>query len=148
MCNIDWLFFPPAVSTQAPLACDLRAFKAAWEVYPTAAFAIGLFDSPHGAGVRARLRRLAARRSLGITEAIKLAVSNELLKDDVEVMPTIAEAPERGGTDRSSLERELEAEIRSTTLEYSRLVAKRRDKKGIGSRVLPDARSSSCRGNS
>jgi hypothetical protein len=34
---------------------ELRAFKAAWEVYLTAAFAIGLFDGEHGKELRARL---------------------------------------------------------------------------------------------
>lgn len=81
------------------------------------------------------VRRLAARRSLGLTEAIKLAVSNELLKDEVEVMPTTPKEPQGGGTDKASLVRDLEAVIRSTTLEYTRLVAKQRGTKGIGSRV-------------
>jgi hypothetical protein len=39
----------------SPLNRELRAFKAAWEVYLTAAFAIGLFEGPHGADLRARL---------------------------------------------------------------------------------------------
>jgi hypothetical protein len=34
---------------------ELRAFKAAWEAYLTAAFTIGLFDGKHGADLRARL---------------------------------------------------------------------------------------------
>ena len=34
---------------------ELRAFKAAWEVYLTAAFACGLFDGEHGKELRARL---------------------------------------------------------------------------------------------
>jgi hypothetical protein len=34
---------------------ELRAFKAAWEAYLTAAFAIGLFNGRHGAELRARL---------------------------------------------------------------------------------------------
>jgi len=34
---------------------ELRAFKAAWEAYLTAAFAVGLFDGQHGADLRARL---------------------------------------------------------------------------------------------
>ncbi len=34
---------------------ELRAFKAAWEAYLTAAFAIGLFDGEHGKERRARL---------------------------------------------------------------------------------------------
>jgi len=81
------------------------------------------------------VRRLAARRSLGLTEAIKLAVSNELLKDGVEVMATTPEGPHGVGADKASLERDLEAVIRSTTLEYTRLLAKQRGTKGIGSRV-------------
>jgi len=40
----------------SPLNRELRAYKAAWEVYFTAAFAIGLFDGQHGAELRARLR--------------------------------------------------------------------------------------------
>jgi hypothetical protein len=39
----------------SPLNCELRAYKAAWEVYLTAAFAIGLFDGPYGVELRARL---------------------------------------------------------------------------------------------
>jgi hypothetical protein len=81
------------------------------------------------------VRRLAARRSLGLTEAIKLAVSNELLKDEVEVMPATPKEPQGVGADKASLEHELEAEIRSTTLAYTRLVAKQRGTKGVGSRV-------------
>jgi hypothetical protein len=34
---------------------ELRAYKAAWEVYLTAAFAIGLFEGEHGKELRARL---------------------------------------------------------------------------------------------
>jgi hypothetical protein len=34
---------------------ELRAFKAAWEAYLTAAFAVGLFDGRHGAELRVRL---------------------------------------------------------------------------------------------
>ncbi len=34
---------------------ELRAYKAAWEAYLTAAFAIGLFEHPHGVELRARL---------------------------------------------------------------------------------------------
>lgn len=34
---------------------ELRAFKAAWEAYLTAAFAIGLFDGEHSVDLRARL---------------------------------------------------------------------------------------------
>jgi hypothetical protein len=39
----------------SPLNHELRAFKAAWEAYLTAAFAIGLFDGGYGADLRARL---------------------------------------------------------------------------------------------
>jgi hypothetical protein len=39
----------------SPLNRELRAFKAAWEAYLTAAFAIGLFDGRHGAELRVRL---------------------------------------------------------------------------------------------
>src|SRR5215470_14819268 len=34
---------------------ELRAYKAAWEVYLTAAFAIGLLEGEHGKELRARL---------------------------------------------------------------------------------------------
>jgi hypothetical protein len=34
---------------------ELRAFKAAWEAYLTAAFAIGMFEGEHGTELRARL---------------------------------------------------------------------------------------------
>jgi hypothetical protein len=39
----------------SPLNQHLRAFKAAWEAYLTAAFEIGLFGGQHGADLRARL---------------------------------------------------------------------------------------------
>jgi hypothetical protein len=39
----------------SPLNREMRAFKAAWEAYLTAAFAIGLFHGEHGADLRARL---------------------------------------------------------------------------------------------
>lgn len=81
------------------------------------------------------VRRLAARRSLGLTESIKLAVSNELLKDELEVMPTVFEEHEHVGDDENALIRDLEAELRSTTLDYTRLLAKHKETKGVGSRV-------------
>jgi hypothetical protein len=76
------------------------------------------------------VRRLAERRSLGITEAINLAVCNELAKDDPE--------DEEPGTMTSATEgdllRELDRVLRATTLDYTRLLAKHRGRKG-GSRV-------------
>jgi hypothetical protein len=81
------------------------------------------------------VRRLAAKRLLSLTEAIKLAVINELLKDEIEVMPTNPEESQGGSADKTSLERDLEAVMRSTTLDYTRLVAKQRGTKGVGSRV-------------
>lgn len=82
------------------------------------------------------VRRLAARRSLGLTEAIKLAVSNELLKDELEVTPSVSfEEHEHEGADKNALIRDLEVELRSTTLDYTRLLAKHRRTKGVGSRV-------------
>jgi hypothetical protein len=81
------------------------------------------------------VRRLAARRSVSLTEAIKLAVGNELAKDDVEEMPTASDKPQVGDTDNASLERDLDAVMRSTTLDYIRLRAKQRGTKGVGSRV-------------
>ena len=38
-----------------PVNRELRAHKAAWEAYLTAAFAIGLFEGPNGVEFRARL---------------------------------------------------------------------------------------------
>ena len=77
------------------------------------------------------IRKLAERRSLSLTETIKMAVQNELLKD--------AEMSGVSPTDRTLLsqpgETELEAVLRSATLQYTRLVAKRRGTKGVGSRV-------------
>jgi hypothetical protein len=75
------------------------------------------------------VRRLAARRSLGLTEAIRLAVSNELSKDGPEAMPPPSKEPQGGDVAK------LDEEMRSTTLEYTRLLAKHRGKKGVGSRV-------------
>jgi hypothetical protein len=79
------------------------------------------------------VRTLAKNRSLGVTEAVKLAVTNELLKDGVSA--TSADEPQGGGTDKVSLERKLEAILRDSTLVYSRLLARRRGVKGVGSRV-------------
>jgi hypothetical protein len=78
------------------------------------------------------VRTLAKNRSLGVTEAVKLAVTNELLKDGVSATPN---EPQGGGTDKVSLERKLEAILRDSTLVYSRLLARRRGVKGVGSRV-------------
>ena len=50
-------------------------------------------------------------------------------------MPTTREEPQGGSADKTSLERDLETVVRSTTLEYTRLVAKDRGTKGVGSRV-------------
>ncbi|MFZ3178367.1 MAG: type II toxin-antitoxin system VapB family antitoxin [Methylovirgula sp.] len=79
------------------------------------------------------VRALAKNRSIGVTEAVKLAVSNELLKDGVAAPP--AEEPRAGQTDRASLEAKLEVILRDTTLVYARLLAGRRGVKGVGSRV-------------
>lgn len=78
------------------------------------------------------VRKLAKNRSIGVTEAVKLAVTNELLKDGVAA--TLADE-QPGGTDKVSLERKLEALLRDSTLAYSRLLARRRGVKGVGSRV-------------
>lgn len=79
------------------------------------------------------VRTLAERRSIGVTEAVKLAVSNELLKDGISAMPGLRDEPQ--GADNASLERKLEAILRDTTLVYSRLLSRRRGVKGVGSRV-------------
>jgi hypothetical protein len=79
------------------------------------------------------VRRLAKNRSIGVTEAVKLAVTNELLKDGAAATP--ADESQGGGTDKVSLERKLEAILRDSTLTYSRLLARRRGVKGVGSRV-------------
>jgi hypothetical protein len=81
------------------------------------------------------VRRLAERRSLGLTEAIKLAISNELSKDKIEDAPPATEESQGRDTDKAALERELDALMRSSTLEYTRLLAKRRGTSGVGSRV-------------
>jgi hypothetical protein len=85
------------------------------------------------------VRRLAASRSMGITEAIKLAVINELAKDGtapVSLSPIIRTGkPLVGITDRRALERELEEVLRSVTLDYTRILAKERGTKSLGSRV-------------
>jgi len=81
------------------------------------------------------VRRLAERRSLGLTEAIRLAVSNELSKDAGAGTTSTAARPQQRIADQAALQRELDALIRSTTLEYTRLLAKQRGTKGVGSRV-------------
>jgi hypothetical protein len=78
------------------------------------------------------VRELAKNRSLGVTEAVKLAVTNELMKDGISSMPAPADLQ---GTDKRSLERQLEALLRDATLVYARLLARRRGVKGVGSRV-------------
>ena len=85
------------------------------------------------------VRRLAESRSLGITEAIKIAVTNELAKDGVVCASTSLIT--RGvnalikDTDRVALEVEIERTLRAITLEYTRLLAKQRGTKSVGSRV-------------
>jgi antitoxin VapB len=79
------------------------------------------------------VRALAKNRSLGVTEAVKLAVRNELLKDGLSV--PAADEPQAAQTERASLEAKLEAIIRGATLVYARLLARRRGVKGVGSRV-------------
>jgi hypothetical protein len=79
------------------------------------------------------VRILAEKRSVGVTEAVKLAVTNELLKDGITVAP--AAADESRVYDRASLEAKLEAILRDATLVYARLLARRRGVKGVGSRV-------------
>ena len=56
------------------------------------------------------VRRLAARRSLGLTEAIKLAVSNELLKDELEVTPSVSFEEHEHEAAENALIRDLEVE--------------------------------------
>jgi hypothetical protein len=80
------------------------------------------------------VRVLAEKRSLSVTEAVKLAVGNELMKDGISA-PAPADEPQVGGTDKVSLERKLEAMLRDTTLVYARLLSRRRGVKGVGSRV-------------
>lgn len=80
------------------------------------------------------VRRLAARRSLHLTEAIKLAVRNELQKDD-DAEDVGMRNLEIQSNDKVSLVSDLEALMRSTTLDYTRLLAKQRGTKGVGSRV-------------
>lgn len=82
------------------------------------------------------VRLLAEKRDLGVTEAVKLAVSNELLKDGIlasgRQMPTESQF---GPTGEASLEAKLEAILRDTTLIYARLLSQRQGVKGVGSRV-------------
>ena len=79
------------------------------------------------------VRELAKNRSLGVTEAVKLAVTNELLKDGIAAIPAPAEGLQ--ATDKRSLERQLEALLRDATLVYARLLARQRGVRGVGSRV-------------
>jgi hypothetical protein len=74
------------------------------------------------------VRQLAARRGLGITEAINLAVRNELAKDGSAEAPP---AP-RAETDLLAA---LDREIRAKILDYSRLLAKHRGTRSVGSQV-------------
>lgn len=74
------------------------------------------------------IRRLAASRSIGLTEAVRIAVRNEL----GEAEGVVVSSPP---TDNSGLVKALDDVIRSTTLEYTRLLAKQRGTKSVGSRV-------------
>jgi hypothetical protein len=78
-----------------------------------------------------RVRLLAKVLSKNITETVNLAVSHELARNGVSE-PTATTAPKRT---RAGLEADLEAIIRSTTLDYTRLVAREHGKKGVGSRI-------------
>jgi hypothetical protein len=78
----------------------------------------------------ALVRQLAESRSVGLTEAIKVAVKNELARDGITAPRTTSRM-----TDSAILLEELEAIIRSTTLDYTRLRAKKMGTKGVGSRV-------------
>jgi hypothetical protein len=80
------------------------------------------------------VRRLARTRSIGVTEAVNTAVRNELHRNGVTTAleePNTAPPPD----DRDALIAALNADIRSTTLEYTRLKAKDEGKKNVGSRV-------------
>lgn len=81
------------------------------------------------------VRILAEKRSLSVTEAVRLAVSNELLKDGVAAQSETTREPASAGLDHAALERRLEAILRDATLVYARLLARRRGVKGVGSRV-------------
>jgi hypothetical protein len=76
------------------------------------------------------IRVLATHRSMSLTEAIKLAVENQLRSDGQD----ITKAPDHSA-EKSNLEgveklfRELDAEVRSTTLDYTRLRAKAEGKR-------------------
>ena len=74
------------------------------------------------------VRRLAEIQNVGLTEAIKIAAENDLATRFNERVE-----PEKPKFD--SLTEQLEAEIRSTTKEYVRLLARHRGKKRGGSRV-------------
>jgi antitoxin VapB len=74
------------------------------------------------------VRQLATRRGLGITEAINLAVRNELAKDG----PAKAVPAPRAETDLLAA---LDREIRAKILDYTRLLAKDRGTRSVGSRV-------------
>lgn len=78
------------------------------------------------------VRHLAAHRSIGITEAIRVSVEAELAKSGN--LPSAA-TPRTGKSSHRALVTELEAEIRQITLDYTRLRAKAEGKRGIGSRI-------------
>jgi hypothetical protein len=79
------------------------------------------------------VRRLAQQRGISFTQAITLAVENELAKDEPFAEPETP--PQRAPLTKRELEQELEAELRATTLDYTRLLAKAKGKKSVGSRV-------------
>jgi len=80
------------------------------------------------------IRLLAATRSVSLTEAIKVAVSHELQREGVKIMPGKKNVIHQLSGIKI-LELELDSVIRATTLEYTRILAKKRGTLGVGSRV-------------
>jgi|SRR5580704_2794642 hypothetical protein len=83
-------------------------------------------------GTCALVRQLAKHRSTGPTETVRVAVEAELAREGIAPMtPELeTEAPTR-----RTLVKELDAELRATTLDYTRLRAKAEGKKNVGSRI-------------
>ncbi len=74
-------------------------------------------------------------KRFGVTEAVNTAVRNELQRNGTIIAATEALDESTPPDDRDTLIKALDAEIRSTTLEYARLKAKDEGKKNVGSRV-------------
>ena len=89
----------------------------------------------------ALVRQLAEVQGVGLTEAVRIAVTSELARQGIAPVTgrgsrsDAAMGDQDGAADPEELERLLDEELRKATLAYTRLLAKQRGTKRAGSRV-------------